>query len=106
MNDKRKTSQAETERLTVRLNIKVSSKSRRSGINGWIGDTLKLRVTAAPERGKANQAMRALLAEVLGIAKQRIRLVSGAGSTRKLVEIDGLDMTEVRRRLMKANAGA
>ena len=71
-----------------------------------MGETLKLRVTAAPERGKANQAVRAVLADALGIAQDRIRLVNGAASTRKLVEISGLDTAEIRRRLAKTEAKA
>ena len=88
----------------MQLNIKVAPKSSRNGIVGWMGETLKLCVTATPQRGQANQAACALLAEALGIAKKSIRIVGGAGSTRKRVEIDALDMAEVRRRLMKTKS--
>jgi hypothetical protein len=70
-----------------------------------MGETLKLGVTAAPERGKANRAACALLAEALGIAKERIRLVTGSGTTRKWVEIVGLEMTQIQQRLEKKNLG-
>lgn len=105
MKAKRKTLRVDTERASARLKIKVAPKSARSGVNGWMSDTLKLRVTAAPERGKANQAVCALLAEELEIAKEKIRIVRGAGSTRKLIKIDGLNMAEIRRRLIKKTKG-
>ena len=50
---------------------------------------MKLAVGAPPENGKANDAVIALLAETLGVAKSAISVVSGATDRRKLVEIRG-----------------
>jgi uncharacterized protein (TIGR00251 family) len=83
----------------MRLSVKVVPKSSRNAVTGWVGETLKICVTAPPEKGKANAAVEAVLAEVLGVARERVRLVSGHASPRKTVEIDVLDETEVRRRL-------
>jgi uncharacterized protein (TIGR00251 family) len=71
----------------------------RSGVTGWLGDMLKVRVTAPAERGKANAAVEALLAKALGVAKDGVRVVSGMTSPRKVVEIAGLSEAEVRSRL-------
>lgn len=60
---------------------------------------LKLRVSAPPERGKANAAVEALLAEALGLSRENVRIVAGHGSARKIVEIAGLSETDVRARL-------
>lgn len=89
--------------IKFRLPIKVVPGSSRSGIAGWLGDTLRVRVTAPPERGKANAAVESLLNEVLGLSSGGARIVSGGSSPRKTVEIVGLSESEARRRL---SAGA
>ncbi len=70
-------------------------------VAGWLADALKVRVSAPPERGKANAAVESLLAEALGLARDCVRVVAGHGSPRKIVEIDGLSEAEVHRRLAK-----
>lgn len=83
----------------MKLAIKVVPKSSRNGVVGWIGDALKVRVTAAPERGRANDAVEEVIAGVLDVPRGQVRVVAGHTSPRKVVEIDGLDDSEVRRRL-------
>lgn len=73
----------------MKLQIKVVPKASRNRIVGWVGDRLKVQVTAPPERGKANDALIDVLAEAVGLARQRIRLVAGQTSPLKTVEIDG-----------------
>lgn len=85
--------------MTTRLDLKVSPKAARNAVTGWMGEVLKVSVTAAPEKGKANQAVEALLAEALGLAKSAVKVVAGQTSKQKRVEIAGLDAAEVRRRL-------
>jgi len=89
---------------SFRLPVKVVPGSSRNRIAGWLGDTLRVRVTAPPERGKANAAVESLLVDVLGIANGRARIVSGGSSPRKVVEIFGLSESEARRRLSEAVA--
>ena len=88
--------------IKFRLPIKVVPGSSRIGIAGWLVDTLRVRVTAPPERGKANAAVESLLNEALGLSSG-VRIVSGGSSPRKTVEIVGLSESEARRRL---SAGA
>jgi uncharacterized protein (TIGR00251 family) len=83
------------------LPIKVVPASSRSGIAGWLDDTLKVRVTAPAERGKANAAVITVIAEALGVANEGIRIVAGQASARKVVEIDGLSESEVYLRLSR-----
>ena len=89
--------------VKCKLPVKVIPDSSRSGVAGWLGDTLRVRVTAPPERGKANAAVESLLNEVLGLSSGGVRIVSGGSSPRKTVEIVGLSESEARRRL---SAGA
>jgi len=85
----------------VKLAIKVVPGASKSGVAGWLGEALKVRVTAPAERGKANRAVEALVADALGISGDRVAIVAGHSSARKIVEIAGLDEGEVHRRLSK-----
>jgi uncharacterized protein len=67
------------------IQVKVVPKSSRDEIAGWLGSRLKVRVSAPPERGKANAAVEKLLSDVLGAPA---RVVAGASSPLKTVEID------------------
>jgi len=75
----------------LRLHLKVVPKSSRDRVAGWVGDRLKVQVTAAPERGKANDAVIDVLAAALGLPRSRVRIVAGATSPLKTVEVDGDD---------------
>jgi uncharacterized protein YggU (UPF0235/DUF167 family) len=69
-----------------------------------LGETLKVRVTAPAERGKANLAVETTLAEALGIANESVRVIRGRTSPRKIIEIVVLSESEVHRRLSKGAA--
>jgi uncharacterized protein (TIGR00251 family) len=86
---------------TIKLPIKVVPASSRNCIAGWLDETLKIRVTAPAERGKANAAVAAIIAEALGVSKECIRVVAGQASARKIVEIIGLSESEVYLRLSR-----
>ena len=58
-----------------------------------------MRVGAPPERGKANEAVLALLAEVLAVPRSSVALVSGGSSRDKIVELAGIEPDEIDRRL-------
>ena len=89
---------------TIKLPIKVVPGSSRTCIAGWLGETLKVRVTAAAERGKANAAVEQTLADALGVSRKCARIITGKTSARKIVEIAGLSESEVYRRLSKGAA--
>jgi len=81
----------------MKIVVKVVPKSSRSRVVGWVGDALKICVTAAPEQGRANEAVERLLADALGVSRGRVRVVAGHTTARKLVEIGGFDPAELRR---------
>jgi len=66
---------------------------------GLVGNTFKVCVTASPERGKANAAVESVLSHALGIPTGWVRVVAGKTSSRKVIEVLGLDESEVRLRL-------
>jgi hypothetical protein len=70
-------------------------------VAGWLGDALRVRVTAPAERGKANEAVEATVAETLGVPTANVRVVSGGASPRKILEILGLSEAELQQRLAK-----
>lgn len=73
--------------MTIR--VKVIPKSSRDEIAGKLDDgTWKVKVTAAPERGKANAAVCELLARHFDIPKSRVEVVSGHTSPLKQIRID------------------
>ena len=76
--------------------------SARPGIVGRHGDAWKLRVRAAPENGRANDAVLELLAHTLAVPRANVTLVSGGGSRNKIVELAGIEPHEIERRLAAA----
>ena len=77
------------ERCT-RIQLRVSPGARRTAITGRYGDGWKVRVAAPPEGGRANAALLRHLAGLLGIPAGRLRVVAGASSRDKLIEVDGV----------------
>jgi uncharacterized protein len=86
----------------TRLRLRVAPGSARSAVVGRHGDAWKVRVAAAPERGRANDAVLALIAEALELPRASVSLVSGGSSRDKIVELAGIDPDETDRRLAGA----
>jgi len=79
--------------------LKVVPGARRSEVAGVLGERLKVRVAAPPEDGKANKAVEALLAEVLGVRPAQVRIHAGQTRPEKTVRVLGMSWDEVARRL-------
>lgn len=72
----------------MKINVRVLPRSSRNEMVGEMADgTLKVKLTAAPVGGKANEALVDLLAEHFGCARSKIKIVRGQTSKNKLVEI-------------------
>jgi uncharacterized protein len=89
----------ELSRRVATLELKVAPKASRNAITGWLGAALKVAVTAAPERGKANEAVETLLAQALGLPRSAVTVVAGHGARAKRVEVAGLAEAELAARL-------
>lgn len=86
--------------------IKVVPGASRSEVAGWLGEVLKIKVTAAPEKGKANAAVKTLLSKELGLPLGAVTVVSGKTSARKTIAIIGMSYHEVLARLgLKSSVG-
>ena len=71
----------------MKLSIKVIPSSSKNCLAGWLEKTLKIKVMAAPEKGKANKAVIQFLEEKLGLSKGSIIIQSGHKTPKKILEI-------------------
>ena len=83
----------------VSLKLKVKTKAKQNAVRGVRGDALLVSVTAAPEKGKANQACIALLAQILQLPKSNIEILAGETHPEKVIRVRGLTSTQVQERL-------
>ena len=83
----------------TRIALRVAPGAAQAKVVGRHGDAWKVRVTAPPEDGKANEAVVRLLAETLGLPKSGVEIVSGHGARDKVVALTGLAADEIERRL-------
>lgn len=88
------------------LRVHVQPGAGRTLVRGRYGDALKVSVGAPPQAGRANVAVAELLAEVLGVKADKVKLVSGETNRAKRFELQGLDAREVQERLDRALEGA
>ncbi len=89
---------------STRLRLLVSPGARRTEIVGRHGDGWKVRVAAAPEGGRANQAVLKLLAERLDLPRRALSIVSGSTGREKVVQMAGIAQAESERRLEVASS--
>ncbi|MBN1254369.1 MAG: YggU family protein [Deltaproteobacteria bacterium] len=85
--------------VSVTLKIHLQPRASRNGIDGVHGDALKVKVTSPPLEGRANKAVKKLLAEQLGLSPSQVEIIAGQRSREKLVRVSGLSRTEVERAL-------
>jgi uncharacterized protein len=90
------------EELSARVRLRVSPGARSARVVGRHGEAWKVRVAAPAEGGRANDAVVRLLAETLSLPREAVTLVSGHGARDKIVQLAGLDPTQIDRRLSSA----
>jgi uncharacterized protein (TIGR00251 family) len=83
----------------ARLKLHVTPGAREDALVGWQGDSLRVKVRARPEKGRANEAVLRFLARYLELPPSRLALVRGATSRDKLIDVEGLSAGELRARL-------
>ena len=81
------------------LSVRVQPRASRSEVVGWRGETLAIRLTAPPVEGAANRACRDFLADVLGLKRADVELISGEKSREKRFRLRGITAEELKRRL-------
>lgn len=84
---------------STRLRLRVSPGARRTELAGRHGDGWKIRVSAPPERGRANDAVLDLLAETVELPRRSLSIVSGQNAREKVILMEGIGPAEAERRL-------
>ena len=79
--------------------VRVTPRAGRDEVVGWRGEELRVRLRAPPVEGQANEALRRLLADRLGVAPSNIELITGATGRTKRLRVAGMSLDEVRERL-------
>jgi uncharacterized protein (TIGR00251 family) len=88
------------------LAIRVIPRARKTEISEIMSDgTIKIKVTAPPVDGKANQALVDFLAKILDIPPSNIEIIAGETGRNKLVSILGMDADTAHQRIMSQRGG-
>lgn len=87
----------ETRPGSVRFPVRVQPRASRTEVAGTQQGALKVRLQAPPVDGAANEALVEFLADSLGVPRRLVRIVSGASSRTKVVEVTGVDAGAVSR---------
>jgi len=74
----------------VIFSVKVVPRSSKTSIAGILGGMLKVKLAAAPEKGKANESLVEFLADTLGVKKNTVSITSGLTSPVKTIQIAGV----------------
>jgi hypothetical protein len=81
----------------IKIEVRLTPRASRDEVVGMRSGVLRVRVTAPPVDGKANEALRRLIAKRLGLAKGRVTIERGERGRLKLLRIEGADAEAVRR---------
>jgi uncharacterized protein (TIGR00251 family) len=88
------------------VSVRVQPRARRDEIVGWQGCTLRVRVTAPPVDGRANDAVIGVLAAAFGVPRSSVGLVSGAASQCKLFRVAQHSLDDLRAILARRSEDA
>ena len=83
----------------VVFRVKVVPGSSKTAILGRLDGAVKIKVTAPPEKGKANQCLIEFLAKTLGVKKKTVSVISGRTSSVKKLQVSGVSVENVMRKL-------
>lgn len=84
--------------------VKAQPGGRRNEVRGEHAGALRVSVTQAPEKGKANAALIEVLCEALGLRRNQVELISGETNPRKKFVIREITLAELQERLARVVA--
>ena len=71
----------------MRFSVRLTPRGGQDRVDGVVDGVLRVRVAAPPVDGAANEALVRLLAAELGVARSAVRVVAGAASRTKTIEV-------------------
>jgi len=74
----------------IHIRVRIQPKASTNAVVEEQGDRLRIRLTAPPIEGKANEALRGYVAKQLGVAKSAVRLIRGERSRDKTLSVRGV----------------
>lgn len=83
----------------VIINVRAQPRSSRAGVEGVVGDVLKVRLRSAPVDGKANKELVETVADAFDMAKSRVKFKSGETSKTKRIVLSGVSGAELEKML-------
>ena len=83
----------------VTFAIKVHPGANKNAITGELGDALKVSLTAAPEKGRANEACVEFFAKLLKVPRSSVTIAAGQTSRNKVIRVFGITAQQLRDRL-------
>ncbi len=89
----------------IQFAVRVAPRSSRNGVAGVYGEAIKVRLTAPPVEGAANQALVEFIAAALGVPHSNVEIVAGHTGKNKVLSVSGLSEDEVRARLAALLSG-
>lgn len=87
------------EKQSAKLLLRVIPGATETQLVGWYGEQLKIRVKAAPEKGKANKEVLVFIAKLLEVSGHDIEMISGATNQNKRLEIKGLSQQQLMQKI-------
>ena len=84
---------------SVSILVKVHPKARRDRISGFVGEALKLELTAPPVDGKANEACIRFFADFLKVPRSSVTIAAGLRSRNKVIRVTGTSAATVEEKL-------
>ena len=85
----------------VTIAVRIVPRSSRNQVVGVDGEALKIRLTAPPVDGKANEALVKFLAEVFGVSLAQVEIMHGDKSKRKIVRVRGVSVAQAQAKIAK-----
>ena len=85
----------------ARVTVKVHPRARRTALTGRLGDAYKLDLAAPPVEGKANEECVRFFAELAGVQRAQVRIISGLTSRNKVVDVEGIAQEELEELLAR-----
>lgn len=87
------------EKQSAKLLLRVIPGATKTQLVGWYGEQLKIRVKAAPEKGKANKEVLTFIATLLDVSSRDIEIVLGETNQNKRLEIKGLSQQQLMQKV-------